>query len=79
MNYFHIYLSLIIDKGMKSISEIKEKIQPGDLVNAGKALGISSNNASKALNRIGSKHHVNLVNILSKFIDMRESIINANA
>lgn len=60
---------------MKSISEIKEKIQPGDLVTAGKALGISSNNASKALAREGSKYHENVVNMLSKVIDMREKLI----
>lgn len=67
-------MSLHKDKEMKSISEIKEKIQSGDLITVGKALGISPNNASKALNREGSKHHVNVITILEKLIDNREML-----
>lgn len=63
---------------MKTISEIKKKMKPGDLDTASKVLGITPSNASKALNREGSKHHVNLVNILSKVIEMRDLLINAN-
>ena len=63
---------------MKSILEIKNNIKPGDLDTAAKVLGITPGNASKALNRVGSKHHENLLHTLSKVIEMREMLINEN-
>lgn len=63
---------------MKSISEIKEKIKPGDITTAAAALGLSQSNASKALHRANSKHHLAVVRLLSRVIETREKLINAN-
>ena len=62
---------------MKSISQIKELMQPGDLKTAAQMLGITASNASKALNRPGSKYHQELVNSLSMVVEMREMLIDS--
>jgi hypothetical protein len=71
-------LSYIKDKGMKSISEIKEKMLQGDLAVASRMIGITAANGSKALARTDSKHHDKLIDALKKIIDMRETLINTN-
>jgi len=57
------------------IEQIKIKMQPGDLNTAAKVVGINPNNASKVLTRPNSKHFNALVEVLTKVISMRETII----
>lgn len=56
------------------LQEIKLKKKSGDLKNAGKMLGISEFNAYAALNRVGSKYHESIKQILIKLIEMRDLI-----
>ncbi|WP_295675699.1 hypothetical protein [uncultured Mucilaginibacter sp.] len=57
------------------IEQIKIKMQPGDLNTAATVVGISPNNASKALTRPNSKHFNALVEVLTKVISMREIML----
>ncbi|MBN1651720.1 MAG: hypothetical protein JW857_10350 [Bacteroidales bacterium] len=59
-----------------TVEEIKTKKKSGDLKSAGEMIGITESNAYVALNRIGSKHHENIVNVLTKIIEMRELLAN---
>ncbi len=54
--------------------EILEKKLHGDLKTAGAMIGISDKNAYAALSREGSKHHKQIVEILTRIISMREQI-----
>lgn len=55
-------------------NQVLEKKKHGDLKQAGTILGISEQNAYAALNRVGSKHHENVVKTLSRIIRMREEL-----
>lgn len=59
---------------MMTKEEILRQKQHGDLKTAGAIIGISEHNAYQALNRVGSKHHEEIVKILSKVITMREKL-----
>lgn len=54
--------------------EILKQKKHGDLKQAATILGISEQNAYAALNRVGSKHHENVVKTLSRIIRMREEL-----
>ncbi|WP_442795347.1 hypothetical protein [Pelobium manganitolerans] len=58
------------------ISEIKQKMKPGDLESAANIVGISPNNASQVLKRVNSKRHEKLKSVLEKVIEMREQILS---
>lgn len=59
---------------MLSKTEILRKKKHGDLKAAGAMIGISEHNAYAALNREGSKHHDEIIKILSRVIESRELI-----
>lgn len=59
---------------MLTKEEILKKKKHGDLKTAGAIIGISEHNAYQALNRVGSKHHEEIIKILSKVIIMREKL-----
>lgn len=59
--------------------EIKERMKLGDLETASLMIGITPANASKALVRVGSKHHEKLINAIEKVIKTREALINEAA
>lgn len=61
-------------KNVKSRAEIEKKIIDGDIKLAGKMLGITAQNASKAYNRPGSKYHQDLLTALDKVITAREDL-----
>lgn len=68
-------MSYSIDKETMEISEIKEKMKPGDLDSAASIIGISPNNASQVLKRVNSKHHESLKTVLEKIINARQQFL----
>lgn len=61
------------------INEIKQKTVHGDLVIAGKMIGITRDNAKVALKRVGSKYHERVKEALVKIINSREALIKESA
>lgn len=59
------------------IGIIKQKIKTGDMDTASQKAGITRANGYKALERVNSKHHENIVKALAEIITKREELIEA--
>lgn len=55
-----------------NLLEINAKRKLGDLKEAAEILGITQFNASRAISRINSKHHIKLLNTLIIIINNRD-------